>query len=125
MSDTTTAFNVSVPAGTPIATPINVSMALGDSDVQAIVVTVPPGAAGLVGFAIWAGGSPAYPNDFNSWFIFDDYTFTQEVSNAITTGQWSLMAYNVDTYQHTLNVYFKYNYLTVSPDLAVSPPVSL
>lgn len=125
MTDTVAAFSLTVPANTPIANPATFNTNIGLSDVQDILITVPPGCAGLVGFSIYAGGSPAYPRDFNTWFIFDDFTYDQEVSNQIDSGQWSVVAYNLDTYAHTINFYFRYNYVTISPGNSFSMPVSV
>jgi hypothetical protein len=125
MSDFTAAFSVTIPAGTTIASPVLVPCNIGIADVESILVVVPAGCAGNVGFQIWAGGTTSYPTSKTQWFIFDDYTFTQEVSNQINSGQWAINAYNVDTFQHVLQVYFKANHVTPSPVPASSPLVSL
>lgn len=125
MSDFTTPFTILVPAGTPQSAPIFTATPLGLSDVQEIDCVVPAGCAGNVGFQIVAGLSPAYPNTPGGFFVFDDYIFTQEVSNQLNSGQWGISAYNLDTFPHTLRFYFKANYITQPPPSVGSPLVSL
>lgn len=123
MSDTVASFDITVPAGSVNQSPTDTP--LGDSDVQDIIVVVPPGPAGNLGFQIWAGGSPAYPSESSQFFVFDDYTLVQEVSNQITTGQWAIAAYNNDTFDHTIRVYYRFNYLRGSPSPSLGSPVGL
>lgn len=123
MSDAVQAFPITVPNTTPIA--LEFPTPLGLSDVQDILVVVPPGPAGLVGFQIWSGGSPVYPIDESTYFVFDDYTYEQIVSSQIKTGQWSIFAYNNDVFDHSFTVYYRYNYVVYSPSLLLSPIVGL
>lgn len=123
MSDAVASFSITIPPQSvnlpPFACPI------GFSDVQDILVVVPAGCAGNVGFQIWAGGSPAYPQEQSQFFIFDDYTYDQLVSSQINSGDWAIVAYNNDQFQHTLQVYFRYNYIQYSPSLALGTPIGL
>lgn len=123
MSDAVAAFPIAVPANT--SSPMFFPCLLGWADVEDILVVVPPGCAGLVGFQIWAGGAPAYPFEQGQYFVFDDYPYDQVVSNQINSGQWGISAYNNDTYQHTLRAYFRYNYVQYSPSLSLGTPVSV
>lgn len=125
MSDFTSAFAVTVPAGTTQSNPLFTETNLGLCDVQEIDCVVPAGCAGNVGFQIFSGGSTSYPIQSGGWFVFDDYTYVQEVSNQIDSGQWGINAYNNDVFPHTLLFYFKANYVVFSPVVASSLPIGL
>jgi hypothetical protein len=86
---------------------------------------IPPGPAGLVGFAIYGGGSQIFPQQNDTWFIFDDYVYDQAVSNQIDSGQWAIVAYNLDVFDHTLQFYFYTNNISYSPGPDLSIHVSL
>lgn len=98
---------------------------LGDSDVEFILVTFPPGCAGLVGCRIEYAHNPVYPIGSNEWFIFDDYTFRIDVSGQRTGGQWRISGYNTDILPHTIQSYWGWNYLKRTVPELVTPLVSL
>jgi hypothetical protein len=125
VSDNVLNFPVTIPAGTAIATPVTVQAPLGICDLVELRVVIPPGPAGLVGFVINGGGSQIFPIGRGTWFIFDDYVYDQAVSNQINSGQWSITAYNLDVFPHTLQFYFYTNDITYSPGPDLSAPVSL
>lgn len=125
MSDFSVAFNFTIPPGAGQTVVTEFDTLLGNCDVTEILITFPPGCAGLVGVAVFAGGSPAYPNQAGQFFTFDDYTYLQEVSNQLNSGQWSLMGYNLDINPHTIQVVYKCNNLVISPTVPVSAPLSL
>lgn len=125
MSDASRGFDFTIPANTPVASPVSLNMPLGLSEVRSIRVVVPPGPNGLVGFQILASFSPAYPVDANDWYVLNDYVLVIDVSSKINSGQWSMQAYNTDVYDHILRVYFDYDYVVYSPSPALSPIVSV
>lgn len=122
MSDFTRIFSVPLAKSGSHLTPVITQMALPLSVVSSIIIQFPPGCAGLVGASIYAGGSPAYPIDYGSFFIFDDVNFEQIVRNQITSGSWSLAAYNEDFFPHTLRVIIQGDYWV---DSGVSGDVSV
>lgn len=125
MPDHTTVANIFIPAGTLSTAPTNRNVNLGLSIVRSILCVVPPGPAGLVGFAISAGGQQQYPLPPGTFFIFDDYVYEQEISNQIDSGQWSIQTYNTDTFPHVLRFYFHWDDVVQPQSLGFSLPVSL
>ncbi len=85
----------------------------------------PPGCAGLVGVQIQYAVNPVYPNAHGAYYILDDYTLVIPVSSQQKAGQWRLVAYNYDTYVHTIRSYWSYNYLTSQQASGNSPLISL
>lgn len=100
-------------------------MPLGPSKVRRILITFPPGCGGLVGVAITAGGSAAFPVNNQSFFSFDDYTYRFDVQNQLDSGNWGLVYYNRDYIDHAIQVIMEYDYLGVGPGITQQPPVSL
>lgn len=109
MTDYIKAFPLTLSANGSINTIQFVDCELGDSNVTRILLTFPPGCAGLVGIRIEHGGSQVYPLTKNTWFIFDDYTLEVDPTGQGTSGQWHVAGYNTDLYPHTIQSYFFYN----------------
>ena len=72
--------------------------------VDRILITWPPGCAGLVQVKIFAGGNFAYPSVDKQAFGFDDYTLDIPVSNPINSGQWQAWVTNTDSIENTIHV---------------------
>lgn len=125
MSDNVLGFPITIPAGTSPNNPQVTPTPLGIADVVSLLIVVPPGPAGNVGFAINAGGTQVYPLKPGVWFVFDDYKYSQDVANQINSGQWSVSAYNTDVFAHTLTVYFYTNNIAYSPDSGFSLPIGI
>jgi len=53
---------------------------IGLAEVRRVLVTFPPGCAGLVGVQLRLGGSAVYPFNENEYFIHDDYILEQDVT---------------------------------------------
>jgi len=125
MTDVVTECDLILPAGNGSTAIYYEEANLGWSDVQSIMLVFPPGCSGLVGVQIQYAVNPVYPNGPNSWYILDDYVLAIDVTNQQQGGQWRVVGYNTDTYQHIVRGYFSYNYLTASQQEAVSSLVSL
>lgn len=97
---------VTVAAGTAIATPQTTSFNWRDGIIERIEVRVPPGPSGLVGFRILHSGQQVIPFQGTDWVITDDETLPWDVQNFPTGNKWSMRAYNLDLYPHTL--YFRF-----------------
>jgi hypothetical protein len=125
MPDVSYVADLVLPAGNGAQSFNSIDAPLGDSSVRRILLTFPPGCAGLVGVVIFAGGSVAYPINGDKYFVFDDYTYVLEAKGQITSGQWKVVGYNTDYYQHTIQVIFEYDYLIQGPALPSGLPVSI
>ena len=98
---------------------------LGDSEVEYITLVFPPGCAGLVGVRIEFAVNPVYPLPTGSYFIFDDLTYTIQVSGQGNSGQWRVVGYNQDTYFHTIQTYWGWNYLKRANPQSAATLISL
>lgn len=125
MTDRTTIYVITTVAGTLPTAPHIVDVRLGLSTVRSVLIDVPPGPSGLVGFSLWSGGSQVYPLASGQWFVFDDYKYLQEVSRQVNSGQWQIQTYNTDTIDHVLRFYFNWDLIEFAPTLSPFQPLSL
>lgn len=109
MADRLEWFAVVIPAGTPQSVPVVIPCVFNDGSVVEIDVKVPPGPNGNVGFFVGAGGSQYVPRTPGSFIVPDNDYFTWPLANAITSGSWSVTAYNTDIFDHTIQVGFQVN----------------
>jgi hypothetical protein len=93
---------VAVPAGTAITAPQVTALSLRDSIMERIEVRVPPGPSGLVGFAFVHSGQQVIPYTDGQWIVTDNESLVWPVEDYPTGDKWSVKAYNLDVYPHTL-----------------------
>ena len=96
-------FDTTVPANTPIATPVVVGMRFDIGVVDRVQITVPPGPSGLVGFGILFSGVSVWPREDSRWIITDDEHVEWENHLDYTAGVWGVRLYNLDVFDHTLH----------------------
>jgi hypothetical protein len=121
MADRIAAFACTVPAGTPVGSPVAVSTPFVDGIVTAIDIRVPPGPSGLVGFTIAYGGQAVIPDNAGTWLIADDEKFQWPTENYPTGRQWSLIGYNTDVYDHTIYVRYLIDEFTAPAPTVIQP----
>jgi hypothetical protein len=99
-------FAVAVPSETPIATPQVTDLSMPARIVRSVRVRVPPGPAGLVGWALGAAGVRVLPWGADEWIVADDEVLEWPLTGQIESGAWQLHAYNLGIHTHTLYVTF-------------------
>lgn len=109
MADRLEWFDVTIPAGTPIAAPVVIPMVFLQGYVIQIDVKVLDGPCGSVGFHINAGGSQYVPRTPGSFIRPNDDYFSWPLVNAINSGSWGLTGYNLDSWDHNIQVGFQVN----------------
>lgn len=124
MPDASKVFNIIAPAGNGSTTPVETQIPLGLSDVVNCIITWPSGCCGLVGVALLAAESWAFPVQQGTYMAYDDFKYAFGISNQIETGDWSVSIYNADYYAHTIQITLEYDYITLpvqqSPGMAIS-----
>lgn len=98
--------SITVPTGTAIATPQTTVLTLRDAIMERIEVRVPPGPSGLMGFAFLHSGQQVIPFVAGQWIVTDDEAIDWAVERYPTGDKWSLRAYNLDVYDHTIHCRF-------------------
>jgi hypothetical protein len=97
-------YDVPVPANTAQAAAIETPTIWAAGELVSVDVRIPDGAAGLVGFRILYAHSQAIPTTPGAWIIGNDDLFQTDVMGQLNGGQWSILAYNLDRYPHSLHV---------------------
>lgn len=125
MTDVSSGFALTLPAGNGVKTVTEVQCPLGWSDVSQILMVFPPGCASLVGVAVMYAENVVYPVGPNPWFVLDGYQLVIPVTGQQQAGQWSIAGYNLDFNQHTVLAYFSWDYLTIAAQQQAGSLISL
>lgn len=110
MADDVFVFDVTTNAGVTQASPITTQLAMPTCIVRRIVVRVPPGPAGHLGFQLAAAGTQIIPVNAGKWIVADNEQLTWDVANVIESGAWEMISYNSGVYNHTVEVRFEVDY---------------
>lgn len=125
MADASRVFIPAIAPGNGVPHYTLMQCPLGPSIVRRILITWPAGCGGLVFIQIQAGGGYAFPNQINEYLAFDDFTYTFEVSNQITSGDWSIVYYNMDYIGHDPIIVFEFDYLRGTVTTGSVTPIGL
>lgn len=125
MTDAIKAFSIDIPPGNGQVFDNTVDCDLGWSDVTQITIGFPPGPSKHVGIWLAYADNRVYPLGEGSAFVADDYIFSFPVTNQQQGGQWTIHGWNTDVFEHSITVWFFYNYVTVSEGNTTPGMVSL
>lgn len=101
------AFACTIPAGTSASAPVTIALPMPERVVQTVEWTVPPGPAGLMGWALGFAGTPVIPTNRGGWIVTDDEQKAWPVSGYPTTGAWQFTGYNTGQQPHTVYLRFQ------------------
>lgn len=124
MPDQVYAFAVTIPAGTPVATPQVTDVAIPVRIVRRIVVRIPPGPLGFMGFQIAATGAQIIPEVANTFIVANDEVIAWDVANMIQSGAFQVIGYNTGIYDHTVYVRFEVDVPQLLPARATLQPLT-
>lgn len=99
-------YTATIPAGTPEASPVTVSLPFDGYDVEQIDLEVPAGPNGLMGFYLDNNGVPWIPRASDTWIIWDDNSQTYYTTDYPNASGWNIVGYNAGTYDHSVVVRF-------------------
>lgn len=116
-------FEVTVPAGTPIASPTTADLDLPLADVLGVDIVIPDGHAGLTGIQLLLSGGPALPSVAGTYFRGNDETIAMTLTDQLDAGSWSAAVYNLDSFDHTFDVRFYLNTLSIFAESAQPQPL--
>lgn len=99
-------FQPTIPAGTPLVSPVTLAMQFPIYQVDRIEIKVPHGPNGNMGFYIALSGTQVIPYVPGNWLILDDDNLSWDFSDLPNSGAWELVGYNTGFYPHTVYVRF-------------------
>lgn len=109
-------FDVTIPAGTPKATPLVTSVAFNPRVVTRIDWLFPHGCNGLVGIQIGARDVAVLPGNRNEFITRSGDSAGADLEGMHETGDWSLIGYNTGAFDHTIHLTFHVH--------AIPPPIN-
>lgn len=107
MARTRRNFEIAFPPGGSRLAPITLDLDLPPSVVRAIRWRVPPGPAGLFGWALGSAGQPVIPWGPGEWIIADNEADRWELAGGVESGDWQVFGWNEGAYLHTLYLTFE------------------
>lgn len=125
MADTSKQFTFTMSPGQTNLGNNAFPLTLGPSRVERILISFPPGCAFFVNCQLWAGGSPIFPNDANTFFHFDGFQYIITYTGDHENGDWAIAIANSDSLQHEIQVNIEYSFLQQSPTLSNQSPISV
>lgn len=99
-------FAVTIPAGTPRATPLVTPTQFEANEVERIEWRFPGGCNGVVGIQIGSRAVPVIPANPSQFIIRTGDSGGYNVSGMHSSGDWSVIGYNTGAFPHTVTVYF-------------------
>lgn len=99
-------YTATIPAGTPLLSPVTVALAMPVRVVRQIHWKVPPGPMGVFGWQIAQGGVKVYPTDSDNYITVDGKDGAWIVTDASDSGQWQVIGYNTGAFAHSVKLEF-------------------
>lgn len=99
-------FAVTIPAGTPLTAPVTVPIVFPPRTVVQVDWQVPPGPAGLMGWALTIDGQPVIPRNPGAFIVADARIQSWPLEGYPDQGQWQVTGYNTDIYDHAVYLDF-------------------
>lgn len=107
-------FQVTIPAGTPLSSPVTSDVAFPARIVTGVHWKVPPGPSGLMGWRLSMSGGIAVIPTGGGWVIADDDSDTWPLTGQPDSGAWQVTGYNTDVYDHTVYLDFLLDLVAMS-----------
>jgi hypothetical protein len=115
--------DVLIPAGTAKAAPAVVAANFDDGRVEKIELRWPPGPSGLVGLQIRHSNQVIIPYQANTFLITDDEVILWELHDFPDANAWSLVGYNLDVFDHTIQIRWLIN--DAAPTVSIPPLIPI
>lgn len=106
MATSVQAFTATITAGTPINSPMTVTLNVMAGVIDAIKWRVPSGPRGNLGWILAMGGVQVIPENQGNYIIADDDTDTIQISGLPDSGAWQVIGYNTGSFNHTIYLDF-------------------
>ena len=101
------AFAIVVPAGTPIDAPVEINTGWNPGELAGVELILPAGLAYNVGLRLLLAHAQAFPTTQGGWLVGNDEKIDWATAGYPNSGAWSVQAYNLSRYPHTIQVRYK------------------
>lgn len=119
-------YTATCPAGTPLASPFEVSVAFPPRIVRSVYWRVPNGPMGVFGWQLAMGGLVVFPTMSDQFVIANDEHDTWLPERAPDSGAWQVIMYNTGTHPHSVYLAFGLDLIDRPPPLAqLTHPIEL
>lgn len=98
---------VTIPAGTPIATPVEIPTKFAPGIVEAIGWRFPGGCNGQVGIKIASSHVAVFPSALAEWIVQSGDLGGYDVADFPDSGDFSVLGYNLGTFPHTIQIRYR------------------
>ena len=116
---------LTVPAGTAIAAPVSVAVALENNLLVDVEIQIPSGHSGFTGVRVLSSNQQILPWGNSSWIVADDYVRVFDWNEEIGSKAISVQGYNTDTMSHTFYLRFHIiNLPVIAPSSGIGTPGS-
>lgn len=113
------AFDITIPASTAKSLPYTADITMPVRQVDTIEIVVPPGPSGLMGFAVAMNGVNVLPKVAGTFIVTDNETISWPVDGLPTSGDWSIIGYNTDDFDHTIYLRWLVDLITGSTQTSI------
>lgn len=117
-------FAVTIPAGTPKATPVVINTRFEPFTVTQINIRIPPGPLGQMGFQIASSRVQVIPWATGQFIVANDEPLSYPVTDAPNSGDWQVIGYNTGVFDHTIQVEFAMDPNSIAIAAATTQPLS-
>lgn len=100
-------FAITIPAGTLKTAPLVTLTQFSPDVVEHVQWRFPNGCNGFVGIQLGARGVPVFPQGALNFLVHNGSVNGYDLEDHHTTGDWSIIAYNLGTFPHTVYVEFR------------------
>lgn len=118
-------YTVLTPANTAAATPQSVQIQFPPGTTTRIDIKVPPGPSGNLAINVNAGGNNYIPVNTGGFLFPDDDDLSFPVSNAPNSGNWTVVSYNTDVWDHSIYITFHVEEFPSTPIASSTTPIGL
>lgn len=119
MADEIQHFTATIPAGTPKATPVTVTITMPPRIVRSVDWRVPSGPKGVFGWLLAMGGVPVQPQPPGTYIVAHNETGTWNLAGQPDSGTWQVIGYNTGANPHS--VYLAFHVDTIKRDTGLAP----
>lgn len=96
-------FTATIPANTPLASPVTVNIAMPVRTVSQIDWRVPNGPLGMMGWQLAMGGVRVLP-DHDQFLVANGESGTWHVDDQPDSGAWQVIGYNTGAHAHAVYI---------------------